>query len=212
MPVRNIIFDFGGVVCNIDISRTKAAFAFLGLRKFDDAYSFTEKETFLGNFELGLITPEQFHATMKSHFERPVTDAEIDHAWNALLLDIPPDRITLLKSLRTKYRLFLLSNTNPIHYKKYLTDLQTVHGCRDFSDLFEKIYLSYQIRLRKPFRETFEFVLGDASLTGDETLFIDDSLPHVLGARKAGLLAYHLLPGEDIRMLFSPEMQFLRAL
>ncbi|MFH1160968.1 MAG: HAD family phosphatase [bacterium] len=212
MSVKSIIFDFGGVICNIDISITEKAFSALGLRKFDNAYSVTERDTFFGRFENGLITPDQFRETLKKYVGRRVTDAEIDSAWNALLLDMPEPRIALLKKLRTKYRLFLLSNTNQIHYEHYLKDLQAVHGCMDFTDLFEKAYFSHQIGLKKPFREVFDFVLKDTGLSAGETLFIDDSIKHIEGARKAGLQAYHLKKGEDITDLFSPEMQFLPPL
>ncbi len=212
MSVKSIIFDFGGVICNIDISITEKAFVDLGLRKFDNTVSLADRDTFFGRFENGLITPEQFRETLKKYFNRTVTDAEIDRAWNALLLDMPEPRIALLKNLRAKYRLFLLSNTNQIHFEHYLKDLQVVHGCKDFTDLFEKAYFSHQIGLTKPSRDVFDFVVGDAGLNRSETLFIDDSIQHVEGARKAGLLTYHLKKGEEFTDLFNPEMQFLPRL
>ena len=212
MALTNIIFDFGGVICNIDISLTEQAFLSLGFRKSDNHYPLTEKETFFEKFETGLISPEMFRQTLKSYFDRPVTGEEIDTAWNALLLDIPESRIRLLKKLRMKYRLFLLSNTNQIHFEHYLKGLQETYGFEGFHNLFEKAYFSHQIRLRKPSREVFEFVIEDSAMVPGETLFIDDSIQHIQGARMTGLLAYHLQPGEDITDLFSPEMQFLRSL
>jgi len=212
MAIKNIIFDFGGVICNIDISLTEKAFYDLGLEKFDKEYSITERDNFFGALETGQTTPEQFRETLKTYIKRPVTDPEIDTVWNALILDIPERRIALLKQLRSVFQLFLLSNTNQIHYEHYLKDLQIIHGCLDFSDLFEKAYFSYQIGLRKPFREVFDFVVRDAGIRADETLFIDDSMEHVEGARKTGLHAYHLKPEEDITELFNSEMQFLRPL
>lgn len=210
--IRNMIFDFGGVICNIDVSITEKAFVNLGIRQFDRAYSVTERDSFFGSFETGKITPNQFREVLKQHFDKPVTGEEIDHAWNALLQDIPASRIDLLRRLSTSYRLFLLSNTNEIHYTKYLKDLQTIYGVSGFGELFEKAYFSHQIGLRKPFRDVFDFVVNDAGLKQDETLFIDDSTQHVEGARKAGLMAYHLTDEEDITDLFSPEMKFLRPL
>ncbi len=208
----NIIFDFGGVVCNIDISITEKAFVDLGIRQFDKEYSVTERDNFFGSFESGKITPDQFRETLKHYFDRPVTGQQIDDAWNALLQDIPVSRIGLLRKLAKQYRLFLLSNTNEIHYTKYLKELQEVYGVSGFEDLFEKAYFSHQIGFRKPFREVFDFVVGDAGLIRSETLFIDDSIQHVEGAKKTGLLAYHLREGESITDLFSPEMKFLRPL
>lgn len=210
-PISNIIFDFGGVICNIDVSRTEKAFLALGIRQFDKEYSVTERENFFGSFETGEITPHQFRETLKNYFDRPVTEQEIDDAWNALLQDIPTSRIVLLRELSRHHRLFLLSNTNEIHYTKYLKELQKIHGISGFGELFEKAYFSHQISLRKPFREVFDFVVNDAGLTRNETLFIDDSIQHIEGAQKAGLHAYHLRKGEDITDLFSPEMRFLRS-
>ncbi len=209
---NNIIFDFGGVICNIDISITEKAFVDLGIRQFDKEYSVTERDNFFGSFETGKIMPHQFREILKNYFDRPVTNQQIDDAWNALLQDIPVSRIALLRKLAQQHRLFLLSNTNEIHYTKYLKELQIVHGIPGFGELFEKAYFSHQIGLRKPFREVFDFVVNDAVLDRNETLFIDDSIQHVEGARKAGLHAYHLSEGEDITDLFSPEMQFLRPL
>ncbi|MBE0648374.1 MAG: HAD family phosphatase [Bacteroidales bacterium] len=210
--IRNIIFDFGGVICNIDISITEKAFVDLGIRQFDKEYSVTERDNFFGMFETGKITPQQFRDTLKHYFDRPVSDRQLDDAWNALLQEIPASRIALLRNLSKRYRLFLLSNTNEIHYTKYLKELQEVYSVSGFEDLFEKAYFSHQIGLRKPFREVFDFVVTDAGVNRSETLFIDDSIQHVEGAKKAGLLAYHLLEGEEITDLFSPEMQFLRPL
>jgi putative hydrolase of the HAD superfamily len=209
---NNIIFDFGGVICNIDISITEKAFVDLGIRQFDKEYSVTERDNFFGSFETEKITPDQFRETLKHYFSQPVTDHQIDNAWNALLQDIPASRIVLLRNLTQHYRLFLLSNTNEIHYTKYLKDLQDVYSVSGFEDIFEKAYFSHQIGLRKPFREVFDFVIGDSELIRSETLFIDDSIQHVEAAKKAGLLAYHLRDEEDITHLFSPEMQFLRPL
>ncbi|NQV03202.1 MAG: HAD family phosphatase [Bacteroidia bacterium] len=212
MPVKNIIFDFGGVICNIDISLTEKAFLNLGIKQFDKEYSVTERDNFFGSFETGKITPQQFRDTMTHYFDRPVSGSEIDAAWNVLLQDIPASRITLLKKLAPYYRLFLLSNTNEIHYTKYLKDLQLIHGIPGFGELFEKAYFSHLIGLRKPFREVFDFVVNDAGLDRNEILFIDDSIQHVEGARKSGMKAYHLKPGEDITGLFNTKMQFLPAL
>ena len=210
MAIKNIIFDFGGVICNIDISLTEKAFYDLGVKKFDKSYSTTERDNFFGAFETGKITAQQFRDTLKEYIEGEVTNDDIDRVWNVLLQDIPEKRIELLKQLRSTYRLFLLSNTNQIHYERYLSDLQKIYGFSDFNELFDKAYFSHHINLRKPFPEIFEFVVNDADILASETLFIDDSPEHVEGARKVGLHAYHLKQGEDITELFNAKMQLLR--
>jgi putative hydrolase of the HAD superfamily len=212
MELKNIIFDFGGVICNIDIGLTEKRFKEMGIRHFDPGYAVSESEDFFGRFETGKITPGEFRETLKRFFDRPVTHAEIDQAWNLLLLDIPEPRIRLLERLRKQYRIFLLSNSNRIHYDKYRQDLEDTYGYKEFTDLFDKAWFSFAIGLRKPSQEIFRYITRDAGLLPAETLFIDDSFPNVKAARDAGIHAWHLLPGEDITGLFTPEMIFLRPL
>ncbi|MGE5424937.1 MAG: HAD-IA family hydrolase, partial [Syntrophothermus sp.] len=110
-----------------------------------------------------------------------------------------------IENIRDTYNLFLLSNTNIIHYRKYLHDFQMKFGYKSFEDLFKKFYLSYEIGLIKPGREVFDFVLQDAKLDPAETLFVDDTPENVEGSLKAGLIGYYLREGEDIASLFTEE-------
>jgi putative hydrolase of the HAD superfamily len=133
-----------------------------------------------------------------------VSDASIDKAWNALLLDIPPERIRLLEQLRNHYRIFLLSNSNKIHYDQYVSDFRATFGYNDFDALFEKAWFSFNIGLKKPHRVIFDYVAEHSNLVPAETLFIDDTLMHVQGAAEAGLHAHHLRisEGESILKMF----------
>ena len=154
--------------------------------------------------ETGAISSQQFRNELKKYFLNPVTDEQIDDAWNSLLLDLPETRVRLLEDLRKHYRIFLLSNTNEIHYVCYLKNFRKQFGYNDFDALFEKAYFSYRIGLKKPSLEIFRFVLQDSLMDPSETLFIDDTLIHVQGARKAGVHAYFLEidKGEEITGLF----------
>src|ERR1041384_5970782 len=115
VSIQNIIFDFGGVILNIDYKLTEQAFAKLGLKDFDRIYSQATQQELFDVFEKGLMTAEQFREGIRKHIDKPVSDPEIDRAWNSMLLDLPDERVRLLDKLRTKHRLFLLSNTNEIH-------------------------------------------------------------------------------------------------
>lgn len=198
--IKNIIFDFGGVICDLDIKRTEKRFLEMGLKSFDTDYSISERDDLFRRLESGRLPVQEFRDSLKHFFSRPVTDNEIDEAWNALLLDIPEKRIHLLEEIRKDYRIFLLSNSNDIHYHKFLSDFTKNFGYQDFDKLFEKAYFSFQIHLQKPGREIFEYVLKTSGLNPSETLFIDDSIQHVEGAIKAGMRGYHLKikEGEDI--------------
>jgi glucose-1-phosphatase len=199
--IKNIIFDFGGVICNIDVKLTEKAFMDLGLKQFDTGRSISESAGLFEDLETGTISPQHFRDELKKYFVNPVTDEQIDTAWNALLLDIPEPRIRLIEKVRQQYRIFLLSNTNEIHYRCYLERFRKQYGYTDFDALFEKAWLSHRIGLKKPSTEIFNYVMQHSALEPSETLFIDDTLRHVEGARKAGLHAHHLAIGEGEQIM-----------
>jgi len=202
--IKNIIFDFGGVICDIDIKRTEKKFFEMGLKRFENGNAISKRDDLFRRLEKGGMPAQEFRNSLKRFFTRPVTDKEIDDAWNALLLDIPLERIRLLEDIRKTYRIFLLSNSNEIHYQKYLSDFRNNFGYQDFDRLFEKAYFSFNIHLQKPDVRIFEFVLNKSGLKAPETLFIDDSLQHIEGAENAGIIGYHLKikEGEQITDLF----------
>ena len=138
-----------------------------------------------------------------------LTNDQIKKAWNAIILTMPEHRIRLLEQVRKNYRIFLLSNTNVIHYEVYTKQLRDVFGYKGFNELFEKAYLSFQIGMKKPDLEFFELVLSENKLNASETLFIDDSIQQVQGAEKAGLITYHLAGNKDITELFDANYKLI---
>jgi putative hydrolase of the HAD superfamily len=148
-------------------------------------------------YERGQATSEEFIQAISASVTHKVTSGQIIDAWNALLLDFPSKRVELLQQLRSDYRLFLLSNTNQIHFEKYTQQFQAIYGY-PLESLFEKMWFSHQIGLSKPDTAVFEFVLKDKNLNPAETLFIDDTLMHVEAARKSGIYGWHLTQGSDV--------------
>ncbi|MCK9203775.1 MAG: HAD family phosphatase [Bacteroidales bacterium] len=203
--IKNIVFDFGGVICNIDISITTARFKELGIVNFNSAYSVSEQEGLFRKYERGMFTSAEFRDILRKASDNPITDQQIDDAWNAMIKDIPEERVRLIEKLGKEYRTFILSNSNEIHYYKYLQDFRQRFGYSGFDDLVEKAYFSFQIHRQKPDREIFEHVLDNSRLLPGETLFIDDSVQHIKTARELGFLTHHLKVenGEDITDLFS---------
>ncbi|MFP4059544.1 MAG: HAD family hydrolase [Bacteroidota bacterium] len=200
--IKNIIFDFGGVVINIDHDATIEAFRELGIQNFEEMFTHLQQIDLFKRLEVGMITPAEFRDELRRISGLNASDKEIDTAWNAMLLDFPVENQELLLELRKKFNLFLLSNTNEIHIRYYFNFLKKEHGMDNLNHLFKRIYLSHQIQLRKPNPEVFKHVLEKEALLAGETLFIDDTLQHVEGARKTGIAGYHLRPGETIRDLF----------
>jgi putative hydrolase of the HAD superfamily len=203
--IKNIIFDFGGVVINLDIKLSIDEFKKLGIPDFEKFYTQHRQELWFHKFDRGRINGDQFVKEIKKHLPCTITDKQIIDAWNKMLLDFPATHAELLRKIKTRYRTFLLSNTNDLHIDYYSGLLEKWYGIKDMSSFFEKEYYSYRIGRRKPDPETFQFVLEENQLKPEETLFIDDTLQHVEGARKCGIRAYHLQWPETIMDLFNGE-------
>ncbi len=203
--IRNIIFDLGDVILNIDIPKTVRAFANLSGRSDQQLQKvFAENELFR-KFETGSLSEEGFRNLVREILEMPgLTDADIDNAWNALLLDIPPARIGLLKKLSERYRLYLLSNTSSIHITKVNQILHETSGIGDLRQLFSEVYLSYEMGVMKPDARIFTDVLEKAGIEAGETLFLDDNLDNTEAAGKLGIHVIHVRKPTTILEYLSP--------
>jgi putative hydrolase of the HAD superfamily len=204
--IKNIIFDLGGVIINLDYRLSLNEFKALGLKNAEKIYTQFSQLPWFDNFDTGRISSEIFICEFSKLLNRGTSREQIIHAWNAMILDFPAERAKLLLKLKDHYRTFLLSNTNEIHIEHHFQNLQEKYGYDDMKSFFEKEYYSHKIGMRKPDREIFEFVLRENGLNASETLFIDDSLQHVEGAIVAGLKAYHLQAPETILDIFNNEM------
>ena len=184
--IKNIIFDFGAVLLNINYKLTSDAFKQLG---FDiDAHfgQLKQNETF-DLLETGKITPQQFYDALRQLTGLNHPNDALENAWNAMLLDLPAERVHLLERLQGRYRIFMLSNTNVIHATAFWQTIEQQTGLAHWHGLFEKVYYSHEIGLRKPHREVYEFVLHDAGLLPHETLFIDDTPPNLVAPAQLGI-------------------------
>jgi glucose-1-phosphatase len=198
---KNIIFDLGGVLLNIDYKRTATAFAALEAHQFDQFYSQTTANRLFEDLETGNISEEDFYKTMQN-FCRPNTSfEEIKLAWNAILLDFRIESMAYLKKLQPHYNLYLLSNTNHIHHQAFEKLLQQQIGDISLTEYFNAAYFSHEIKRRKPYESTYRFILEKLNIKGSETLFIDDSPINIPGAQAAGIHTHLLLPSESIENL-----------
>lgn len=202
MEIKNIIFDFGGVILDIDPQRTVDEFIKLGFTDVDKLSTPAFIEEILGKFERGILTPEVFRIRLKSFLNLDITDQQLDDAWNALLYDIPGIRIDVIEQVKDHYQIFLLSNSNEIHYDLFIRDLQLRFGYSEFDSLFDKAYFSFDLHLLKPNPEIFEFVINQHALDLNTTLFIDDNPRNIDAAKKLGLKTYFLTKPERIRDIF----------
>ncbi|WP_316798223.1 HAD family phosphatase [Pedobacter frigidisoli] len=186
--IKNIIFDYGNVIFDIDFKITQAAFEKLGITDIDNFFAHKGHNQLFDDFETGTISPAEFREGIRQAANKPkLTDAQIDDAWNSLLIGTIQENHELLLKVKDKYRTFLLSNNNEIHYNWIINYLKTTFDINNYDDYFEKAYFSQQMKLRKPNTNIFEQVLKENNLDPAETLFIDDSPQHIEGAKKVGL-------------------------
>lgn len=198
MQYRSIIFDLGAVILDIDFQKTIDAFIKLGISNFDEIFSAAVQTEIFDLLDKGQISPEAFRKELILLTKSKITTTQFDEAWNAMILDFPADRIRYIKSLKDKYAIYLLSNTNIIHYPVYTNLLKTQFSIENLDVLFEKVYLSFQLGLRKPQKEIFQLVLNENNLIPAETLFVDDNIDNVEAARELGFGTLHLTNGMAI--------------
>ncbi|MBK7764554.1 MAG: HAD family phosphatase [Bacteroidetes bacterium] len=193
--IKNIIFDLGAVILNIDYQATQKAFENLGISDGNEFYSKQKQDTLFDELETGKIDEAEFVKRIQAHANQPLQYNEIIDAWNAIILDFPLRRLQILQQLQLHFNIFLLSNTNEIHEREFNKRLQSTCGYPSLAVFFDKIYLSHRVGLRKPDPAIFEKVLKDNHLQAHETLFIDDSLQHIESAAKLGIQTIHMKDG-----------------
>lgn len=182
---------------NIDFGKAAKAFRDLGVSNFNDYFTQTHANPLFKTLETGDLPSEAFYNEFRATTGLRVTNEAITGAWNAMLLDFPKERVELLKELKKKYRLYLFSNTNAIHHDAF-QEMFVKEFAHKFDSLFDKTYYSHIIGHRKPNISAFVYILTDAKLDANETLFIDDTLPNIEAARQAGMQALHLKAPETV--------------
>lgn len=194
--IDTIIFDFGDIFINLDKQATIDGLQKLGLSEWNE-----ELNQLNLSFEKGQISPEVFLNGFQKHMPN-ASLKEIEKAWNAILLDFPLKRLEFLQKLSSKYRLFLLSNTDSIHINTFEKATgATFYG--DFYRCFEKVYFSFEMGMRKPDSEIFKFVLAQHALIPKHTLFVDDKKENTDAASALGIHVWNLQVGqEDVTDLF----------
>lgn len=205
--IKNIIFDYGNVIFKIDFKRTQKAFEDLGIENVEAFFAHKSHHSIFDQFETGEISAAQFRDGIRDLVgNKQLADAQIDNAWNSLLVGVMEGNHELLLKLKGKYRTFLLSNINEIHLSyisKYLKESFGLDGNEGF---FEKIYYSHLVGKRKPHSAIFEQVLAENDLKPEETLFIDDSPQHLKPAAALGINTYLLTYPDSILKLFKEEL------
>ena len=200
--IKNIIFDLGGVILDIDENVVYQELEKMGINISELAHS-KEFINIMSKFDSGIYTAATFRNKTKSLLGlEKMTDQKFDSIWNAMLLDIPRERIEAIEKVKKHYKIFLMSNSNVIHYDLYVRDLQLRFGYNEFDELFNKSYFSFAEHLEKPDPRFFELILDHEGLQPEETLFIDDTAANIEAAKSLGINTYHIRRDELVRNLF----------
>ena len=196
--IKNIILDLGGVILELDIDRTLRAFRELGFPALESADIILSKFPFFLDFETGKISAGSFVKRVMEISGRNISEEKVKNAWNAMIQGFRQENIRLLQKLRKSYRLFLLSNTNAIHEFHYNEQLRKEYRIENLDRIFEKVYYSHDLKMRKPDAEIFRHVLKDAGVQAEQCLYVDDTLEHIESARTLGIKTHHLAPPERL--------------
>ncbi len=198
MKFKAVIFDFGNVIINIEFQRIYQAFAKFTSKPVSYIEKRITEDQIFRRYESGQFTDEEFRDVIRQTLGFPLSDHEVDTAWNAILLDIPTDRIDLIHNIRQKYPVYLLSNTNNIHITASNNYLKKTHGIRSLNELFDKLYLSYEMGLWKPDAEIYREVLRTNKLQPNEVIFFDDNLHNIESAKALGMQTILVEPPTSI--------------
>ncbi len=200
--IKNIIFDLGGVILDLDVDKTYHQFSKLSGMPVPQLKKMAAEVSFFNEYERGSISDEGFRKELGSFLRSNVSDWQIEEAWNAMLGSLPKARVDLLKKISGKIRIFLLSNTNNIHLQCFTKIAEDTLGSSLWGDLFEKTYYSHLIKMRKPDTAIYSHVLHENNLLAGETLFLDDNLANLQGATTLGIQTFHVKHPDLIFSLF----------
>ena len=199
--IQNLILDFGGVLVDLDRKGWIEAFHKLGFDNFEEYFGSDDPKSVFKQFELGRISSEQFCKTVKHHCSAGTTDEQVAEAWNTLLTGIPRSRLRKLLALRDRYVVYLLSNTNVLHWNFSSASFFNYHGFT-IDDYFEELFLSYQMNLLKPDPSIYHSIIARTGIMPFNTLYLDDLKENCETAARIGFNTHLVTPDEDWTDLF----------
>ncbi len=196
--IKNIVFDFGGVIVNFSRDAAVKKFVEIGVANANELLdSYHQKDIFL-EVEDGTLTAEEFRVKLSDVAGKELTYEQVKAGWLGFMIDVPLYRLDYLAELKTKYKLYVLSNSNPYVMDWARSEDFTIAG-KPLDDYFDKIYTSYEIKAVKPEKYIFEYMIQDAGLLPEETLFVDDGSANIKMAKGLGMLTFQPINGEDWR-------------
>lgn len=198
IATKNIIFDLGNVLYDIDFTKMNKVFASYGVQDFEQYFTLSQSHSLFLDLEKGFVQPESFYDGFRAISNSDLTNEQIKEGWNALLVGFRPKSIEWVKAHQNQFNTFLYSNTNQIHYDHFIPEFETTGFNYPFETLFKKPYYSHQMGQRKPDPASFMYILENEGLVAGETLFVDDNEPNIIAAASVGLKVLHLKAGMTV--------------
>ena len=196
--IKNLIFDLGNVLYDIDFKKMNAAFASIGIEGMDKHFTLNKSHQLFLDLEMGFVNEQEFYDGIRALVNLPLTNEQVRFAWNALLVGFRKNSIDWIQQNNTQYNTFLYSNTNQIHHDYFIAEFENKVAAYPFVSLFKKPYYSHEMGMRKPDPASFSYILEKEGLAPAETLFIDDNEPNILAAASVGLQVLHLKEGMTV--------------
>lgn len=205
--IKNLLFDLGGVIIDLDRQRCVDALGALGMKDAGDFLGlYGQKGDFLA-LERGEIDAPEFYSRVRRLMPDGVSDTQIRDAFNMFLTGIPVRRLEALRRLRDEgYGIYLLSNTNPVMMESKIADEFRKEGL-EMKDYFDGTVCSYEAKCYKPEPEIFSYTARHCAIRPEETLFLDDSQANVDAAKREGFNAVHVPPGSEFTDILTTFLQ-----
>ena len=194
--IKAVVFDMGGVLLSLDIQRCINAFKEIGFEDIENYINIYHQQGFIGDLEEGRINEDQFFEECLKHCAPGTTREDVFHCFICLLDGLNMPVVEILKQLRGKYDLYLLTNNNPLSRRAF-DNLMLENGLRS-EDIFTRQFYSYELKLQKPGREIFEKVIQGIGRTPEEILFVDDAPANCKAAEALGIKTVLYRPRADI--------------
>jgi putative hydrolase of the HAD superfamily len=197
--VSTIIFDLGGVIVDLDVSKTVEAFADLsGMSHSMITGLYSRHPEFL-QYERGELTDAAFRSMLRHVFSLHVSDTALDAAWNAMIRGVPDRKLELAAALKKEFNVVVLSNTNNIHIRYVNSILPNT----PFESYFHKCYYSHEVGMRKPEPRIYTHVLEDTGIQPGNALFLDDNEENIIAAHALGIHTFHVQDPKQVYDVFS---------
>ncbi len=195
--LKNIVFDLGGVILDLDVNGTLELFLNLGFPKELLSYPENFYTDIFFNYETGKVTTDAFRDSIRELAGVHFSNSEFDEAWCTMLSRIPRKRTELLKDLSAVYNLYILSNTSELHINRFNTMFHEAAGF-PLSEVFQHGFYSHETGYHKPDQAAFKHLLKNAGIRAEETLFLDDNIHNVKAAKELGFNVIHIT--DNLRM------------